>query len=303
MPRFNSPVDNAQLFYRDYKPVTTSTIDSQSVSPSNPAILFIHGWPYSSLMWDDIAVPLCKFHNFRCIAPDRRGFGKSDWNGPRSDGNITYNTFAQDTNYLVEDVLNLGPFVVVALSMGPGESILAFDANEYFRQNCKGFVWVASDFSGNSRKTDKELAEHEAVWKSILDGLATSRAEYTHSALPGVIVGSSQYHLAPETLAHYERIVSDADALAIQGCARAIRLVDFSEKLRRIGKDYSTPILCIHGDSDTGSPYETTAKVMKEIVPRARVKIYEQGAHALQVTHREQLVEDILEFVRNLSSC
>lgn len=137
MPRFNSPVDNAQLFYRDYKPLTTSTINSQSVRPPKPAILFLHGWPYSSLMWDNIAVPLCEFHNFRCIAPDRRGFGKSDWDGPRSDGNITYNTFAQDTNYLVEDILNLGPFVVVALSMGPGESILAFEMSEYFRQNCK----------------------------------------------------------------------------------------------------------------------------------------------------------------------
>jgi hypothetical protein len=56
-------------------------------------------------------------------------------------------------------------------------------------------------------------------------------------------------------------------------------MVDFSEKLHRIGKYYSTRILCIHGDSDNGAPYETTAKVVKEIVPRVRVKIYEKGAH------------------------
>jgi fermentation-respiration switch protein FrsA (DUF1100 family) len=185
----------------------------------------------------------------------------------------------------------------------------------------KGFVWIASALPGKPPGTDKELAGLEAVWKSILDGLATSRAEYVHTALPGVIVGSSGYHLAPETLEHYERIVSDADALALQRCVRAIRLVDLSEKLHRIGKDYSTPILCIHGDSDTGAPYETNTKVIKDFVPRAQVKIYEQGAHgkfnlpqslqtiffrlilnlALQVTHREQLVEDILEFVRNIS--
>lgn len=80
-------------------------------------------------------------------------------------------------------------------------------------------------------------------------------------------------------LARYERIVEDADGLAIQRCARTIRSVDFTEKLRRIGNDYEIPILCIHGDMDVGAPYESTVNVVKEIVPRVEVKIYEKGAH------------------------
>ncbi len=39
----------------------------------------------SSQMFEHLLVPLCETHGFRCIAPDRRGFGKSEGNNsPRS---------------------------------------------------------------------------------------------------------------------------------------------------------------------------------------------------------------------------
>lgn len=144
MPRFTSPVDGAQLFYRDYKPIGANS----GKGDTKPALVFIHGWPYSSLMWEDFTVPLCEFHGFRCIAADRRGFGKSDWGGPQTNTEVTYKTFAQDTAYLLEHVLKLGPFVVVANSMGPGESVLAFEESEHFRQNCKVFHPVCSEING-----------------------------------------------------------------------------------------------------------------------------------------------------------
>jgi non-heme chloroperoxidase len=93
------------------------------------------------------------------------------------------------------------------------------------------------------------------------------------------LVGETGRPLSPEVLARYERIVEDADGLAIQRCARTIRSVDFTEKLRRIGNDCEVPILCVHGDMDIGAPYEASAKVVQEIVPRVEVKIYEKGAH------------------------
>lgn len=121
MPRFNSPVDGALLFYRDYKPTTPT---------QQPALLLINGWPYSSLMYEQLLLPLCLEYEFRCIAPDRRGFGNSDWDGP--DGcEVSYQTFADDTAYLVEK-LSVGHFVVVASSMGPGESVLGYFSSQYF---------------------------------------------------------------------------------------------------------------------------------------------------------------------------
>ena len=136
MPRFTSPLDGAQLFYRDYKPIPTDNSE-QTNGHTKPTLVFLHGWPYSSLAWEIHTVQLCVNHGYRCIAPDRRGFGKSDWDGPQSDAIITYETFAQDTVHLLEKFLDVGPFVFITASMGAGESILALEASEYLRKNCK----------------------------------------------------------------------------------------------------------------------------------------------------------------------
>jgi dienelactone hydrolase len=85
--------------------------------------------------------------------------------------------------------------------------------------------------------------------------------------------------VSPEVLRQHERIVEDADGLAIQRCAHIVRESDFNDKLLRLGEDSQVPILCVHGDSDTGAPYEKSTKVAKEIIPRVQVELYEQAAH------------------------
>lgn len=48
-------------------------------------------------------------------------------------------------------------------------------------------------------------------------------------------------------------------------------------------------------------PYEASSKIVKEIVPGAEVKVYEKAAHGLYLTHRKQVVEDVLKFVDGLN--
>lgn len=42
-----------------------------------PAVVFLHGWPDSSYLWRH-QIPHLTSHGFRAIAPDLRGFGKSE---------------------------------------------------------------------------------------------------------------------------------------------------------------------------------------------------------------------------------
>lgn len=44
-------------------------------------------------------------------------------------------------------------------------------------------------------------------------------------------------------------------------------------------------------------PYEASSKIIKELIPNVKVKIYEKAAHGLYLTHKEKVVEDMLEFV------
>lgn len=46
-------------------------------NPSDPCILMIHGFPESSLIWQDVIESVCR-KGFRAIAPDLPGFGQSD---------------------------------------------------------------------------------------------------------------------------------------------------------------------------------------------------------------------------------
>ena len=70
-------------------------------------VIFIHGWPLNHEMWEYQLAELPK-HNIRCIAYDRRGFGKSDrsWEG------YDYNTLASDLNDLITQ-LNLTDVEVI----------------------------------------------------------------------------------------------------------------------------------------------------------------------------------------------
>jgi pimeloyl-ACP methyl ester carboxylesterase len=140
MPRFQSSFDGAELFFRDYIPSSVTAPyhpDSQRGDKQQPAIVFLHQWPLSSAMWQPLMVQLTETYRFRCIAPDRRGFGRSDWNGLQPDRTeINYEVFGRDVVDLLEKI-QVGKFIFVAASMAGGESLLAYSSSDYVRQHCQ----------------------------------------------------------------------------------------------------------------------------------------------------------------------
>ncbi|OJD17976.1 hypothetical protein AJ78_02007 [Emergomyces pasteurianus Ep9510] len=306
MPRFTSPFDGAQLFYRDYQPAANPPpfqMDKSYLNKEKPVLVFIHGWPMSSQMFEQQTLPLCETYRFRCIVPDRRGFGQSDWNGTeRGEAEIDYNVFAQDTAHLLEK-LDIGPFVFVAASMGPGETLLAYERSEYVRNNCKGFFWIGPSLPYPLATPENPTAPSRELWDSIIEGFRTSRADYTHEALPpSLAVLSSERNLSDSTLRRMESIIATADSVAIERCVQIITSMDFTDSLRKLGAETDLPIMSVHGDEDLGCPYESTTKVINEIVPRTIVRKYESGAHGLYITHRKELLRDILGFIDGLAS-
>ena len=78
-------------------------------------VVFIHGWPLSSSMWEYQVTQLSQ-QGLRCIIYDRRGFGKSD----RPFSGYDYTTLAGDLKSLLNE-LNLIDVTLVGFSMGGGE--------------------------------------------------------------------------------------------------------------------------------------------------------------------------------------
>ena len=76
-------------------------------------------------------------------------------------------------------------------------------------------------------------------------------------------------------------------------CIAAFSATDFRADLVKI----DVPTLVIHGDDDQIVPFEISGKLSAQLVPNARLLLYEGGAHGLPDTDRERLHADMLAFV------
>ena len=277
MPTFQSPVDLTTLFYRYYTP---------SSSPHNPAssrtqpvtLIFLHGWPMSSRMFDPLILPLVETHRFRVIAPDRRGFGlsASGWTAGPSSSEITFSTFTSDLIGLLEQ-LHPGPFVFVAASMGSIESVLARAASSLVRRDCKGFVWLGPNMPNPAGSPVVD----PAAWKVRHEGWRSpARGEFVWGQIPGIFRTDLGNEVGERTLRFYEGLVLQADTVAVERtailCQRSVER-ELAEWAAEEGD--KMPVLMLHGDSDIGMPVEASAEVVQTMLPWSELKVYERGGH------------------------
>ena len=152
MPYTHNPVDGPLLFFRHYTPYSSPDYGDSTVC-TKPALVFLHGWPMSSKMYEHLLVPLCETHGFRWVAPDRRGFGNSDWTGLQAKEGfvVDYDTFADDLIHLMK-VLKMGSsFMFVGASTRCGATVRAFMRSDYIREHWK----VASNLLTTDERTFK----------------------------------------------------------------------------------------------------------------------------------------------------
>ena len=77
-------------------------------------------------------------------------------------------------------------------------------------------------------------------------------------------------------------------------CIKAFSETDFTEDLKK----FDVPTLIIHGDDDQIVPIEAAALRSAKLVKNAILKIYPGAPHGLADTHKDQLNDDLLAFLR-----
>lgn len=97
--------------------------------------------------------------------------------------------------------------------------------------------------------------------------------------MPGSLGPDGGHDLPPHTLQQYIDTALSADPLAVERCAQIIISTDFTEKLLKLGRETSIPVMAINGDKDLGNPTEATLVRIKELIPKAITKEYRNGAH------------------------
>ncbi|KAJ4287477.1 hypothetical protein N0V88_007664 [Collariella sp. IMI 366227] len=310
--------DGAALFYRHYTPSKTSphrpspTLNNLTKQPLT--LVFLHGWPMSSRMFDQLIIPLVETHRFPVIAPDRRGFGNNatTWT-TRQTPEVTFDTFVSDLIAVLERALlydGNSSFVFVAASMGTAESVLAHAASPLVRLRCKGFVWLGPNMPYAAKCDECPEAPDPAVWDGLIQGFRGAEGkDFIGLAIPSVFRTDLGNQVGQRTLQFFERIVCDADPMAVERTA-VICQKPMAEELRKFREEAEkegsmggkVPILIMHGDSDSGMPLETSAALVCKILPWAQLSVYKNAGHGLYLTHVEQVMEELLAFLEPISA-
>ncbi|KAH7157284.1 Alpha/Beta hydrolase protein [Dactylonectria estremocensis] len=249
-------------------------------------------------------------------AQDRRGFGNSDWNAgpasptpaagsardsstPRSTA-VSWETLTGDLGALLA-ALDIGPFAFVAASMGCPESILTYVSSAYVRANCRAFVWIGPNMPYNIRCDACPAAPLPDIWDFLSAGLGGPGSKaFAAEQLGGVFrLDLAGNELHERVLWFYERLVCQADPVALVRMPDIFR-DDLVAELKRFGDltgVEKTPVMVLHGDSDTGMPLEASGQVIKEILPWTDLRVYENAGHGLYLTLADRVLKDIIEVV------
>lgn len=291
MPIFQTDTDGASLYYRYYTPSSAPHRPGASLERQPLTLVFLHGWPMSSRMFDHLIVPLVETHRYPVIAPDRRGFGNSDWTTP-STGEVTFDTFVRDAVGLLEHVLRRqeedtgsSAFVFVTASMATSESVLVHAASAFLRERCRGFVWIGTNMPYPVRCDECPEALGPELWDATIQGFREPGKDYIRQAIPGVFrTDLAGNELGEATLQFLERMVCQADPVALERAA-VILQKPMAAELRALAeaaaadKRLRVPILILHGDSDAAMPLNASAAVVHKLVPWSELKVYQKAGH------------------------
>ncbi len=267
-----SPNNPVNIFYQEYG--------------SGKPVIFIHGWPLNHEMWEYQLAELLK-HNLRCIAYDRRGFGKSD----RPWEHYDYSTLADDLNDLILQ-LNLSSVILVGFSMGGGE--IARYIGKYGEDKIEKVVLISSVTPYMLKAADNT----EGVEKEIFDGMINQISDDRPAFLTEFGQDFYGFSLINQPVSNAllqwnQMLCLNSSAKATVDCVRSFSETDFREDVKKI----TVPVLIIHGDADKTVPINISGNKTAALVPNAKYIVYSNAPHGLFITEKEKLNADLLSFI------
>ena len=267
--------DGVTIFYKDWGPKT------------GPAVTLSHGWPLSADSWESQAFFLAS-HGFRVVAHDRRGHGRSDqpWDGNDMDH------YADDLAAVIA-ALGLREVSMFGFSTGGGE-VARFVARHGTANVAKlGLISAVPPLMVKNDSNPGGVPIE--VFDGIRAGLIANRSKLFRDIPSGPFYGFNRPGAVPD-----QGMIDFWWLQGMQGghkntfdSIKAFSETDFREDLKR----FDTPTLIVHGDDDQVVPIDVAGRASQQLVPHARLEVYEGAPHGLTDTHKDRLNHDLLTFL------
>jgi non-heme chloroperoxidase len=265
--------DGTQLYYKDWG--------------EGPPVVLVHGWPLNADMWDYQMTHLAA-HGLRCIAYDRRGFGRSEqpWTG------YDYDTLADDLAAVI-DTLGLERPAIVGFSMGGGEVARYVGRHGGARVSKVALISAVTPYL-------LKTAEHPdgvdvSVFDQMVEGLMADRAKFIAGFAPQFFGNTMLDHkVSAETLHWTLMMAMQGSSRGTLACVRAFSETDFRADMAAL----TMPTLIVHGSGDKTVPIDVAGRQAAKLAPGAQFIEYEGEPHGLMVTAKDRLNADLLTFLR-----
>lgn len=261
------------IFYEDYG--------------SGQPVILIHGWPLSHRAWEPQVSEIVEA-GFRCISYDRRGFGVSSapWES------YDYSALASDLNEIITQ-LDLNDCILCGFSMGGGEVVRYF--TDYGADRIAKAALISSIIPLVKQKDDNPDGVPEAMLTEIMQALKTDRVGFLEQFTKNFYNYSENIDKISEQQLHYDwTIAAYASPRATIQCAISWGETDFRPELKHV----TVPTLIVHGDADQIVPIDTAGKQAAEGIANNEYHVIAGGPHGLNVTHREELNQRLLAFLK-----
>lgn len=262
--------DGARLHYEDWG--------------AGPPVVFTHGWSVGGEMWEYQMTALAE-RGLRCIAPDRRGCGRST---PGS-GAVGYDQLADDLAGLL-DVLDVTDVTLVAHSMGAGEAVRMFA--RHGAGAVARLVLVSPTTPRVLHAPDNPDGIPAAAFDAMAAGLSADKPAYLAASAPGFFGGPDA--VSPELAAWGVALARRASLRTSVGLVWTFSGEDSRADLGCV----TVPTLVIHGDADVSAPLGLCGRPTALGISKCRLEVYAGGPHGLPLAsgHKERLTEDLAAF-------
>lgn len=250
-------------------------------NPSGMPVLFLHGFPFSSKMWQQQLELAGK--EYRALAYDIRGHGQSYV----GEAQFTIEHHVDDLIGLL-DHLAIQKAVIVGLSMGGYITLRALE-----RHPGRFMAAVLCDTKSEADTDDGKLKRFEAMTAVRKHGSEVFAEGFVKN-----VFAAGTFSSNPQAVELIKNIIKRTPAMSIAGTLLALASrTDTTSSLNRI----AIPTLILVGENDVTTPPAQSEK-MHKLIPGSEMHIIPEAAHMSNLENPVEFNKRLMAFLKRVAA-